>query len=117
MAKETIKIKHLGLFSTGKFLAVFNFILSLVLLGIGVLASGVFFLFSLLLGLGSGDFGTLAAAITGGALGLFGTLIMAVVAIIFQTIMGFFAGVIIAFCFNVVVKLSGGLSFDADISK
>ncbi|MBD3388576.1 MAG: hypothetical protein GF416_05860 [Candidatus Altiarchaeales archaeon] len=115
MAKSTIKIKHLGLMSTGKFAAVFSLIYSLVLIAIGVVMGVVYFLLSVLLGLGSGSFDVLAATLMVGGVGLVGFLISAVVGVVSSTIIGFFMGVIVAFVFNVVVKLSGGLAVDAEI--
>ena len=112
---QQVKIKHLGMFSTGKFLSVFNFILGFVLFGLTILATIVFALFSVLLGLGSGDYNVLAAALAGGVFGVLSTIAMAFVTIILYMIVGFFVGCIVAFVFNMVVKISGGLTFDAEV--
>ncbi len=116
MSKQTVKIKHLGMFSTGKFMAVFNFILTLVVMGIGIVFGILFALVSVLVGIFSGDFNTLLVAITS-AVGIVLTyLVTGLIVIVGYTIMGFIVGAIVAFCFNIVVKLSGGLSFDAEIA-
>ena len=64
----------------------------------------------------SGDFGTLMAALISSVAMLFGYALMGVATIVAYTLVGLVLGMIVAFCFNLVVKLSGGLSFDAEIS-
>ena len=115
MAKSTVKIKHLGLFSTGKFAAVFSFIFSLLLLAVGVVVFILYAVLSLLIGVISGSYEMLASAlmITGVSLVTFA--VAAVVGVVAYTILGFIVGLLTALAFNIVVKLSGGLSFDADI--
>jgi len=115
MAKSTVNIKHLGLVSTGKFLAVFWFIFSLVILAIFAVVFGFITLLSTLLGLGLGGNDALGGIIVMAGLNLVSFLVMAVVMIIVYPIMGFIFGVIGAFVFNLVVKVSGGLAFDAEI--
>jgi len=115
MAKSVVKVKHLGLISTGKFIAVFCFIYMLVVLGIMAVVFGVFMLLSMLLGLGVGGKDALLGLVMAGGFSLATFAFMAVVMIILYPIIGFVAGVILAFVFNTVAKLSGGLSFDAEI--
>jgi hypothetical protein len=117
MAKSTVKIKHLGLVSTGKFLAVFWFIFSLVILAIFAVVFGLITLFSTILGLGFGGSDALGGVIVMAGLNIVSFLVMAVVLIIVYPIMGFIVGVIGAFVFNLVVKVSGGLAFDAEIDN
>ncbi len=117
MSQSTVKIKHLGLFSTGKFMAVFTLILNLVLLGVGAATFIVYIVFALLAGLLSGSYDVLAGSLVVGGVSLVTFLVSAAVGLIASVIVGFFAGMIVAFAFNVVVKLSGGLAFDADVES
>jgi len=115
MPKSVVKIKHLGLFSTGKFMAVFSLIISLVILGIGAAMFILYLVFALLAGLLSGSYDVLAGALMVGGVSLVTFIVSAVVGVVAYTLVGFISGVIVAFAFNMVVKLSGGLSYDAEI--
>jgi hypothetical protein len=116
MAKSTIKVKHLGLISTGKFAAIFAFIFSTLMLIVwGVIFGGILLL-TTILGVALGGAKALLGSVISGGFGIVTFLIMAVIFVIMYTIFGFIAGFIGAFAFNAVVKLSGGLSFDAEIT-
>ncbi|MFH1054507.1 MAG: hypothetical protein V1744_00265 [Candidatus Altiarchaeota archaeon] len=115
MGKSTVKIKHLGLVSTGKFLSVFCLIFSILMLGVWALVFGMFMLFSLVLGLGLGGRDALFGMVLASGFSLVTFLLMAVAFVVIYTVMGFVMGVIMAFVFNLVVKISGGLSLDAEI--
>jgi hypothetical protein len=115
MAKSTIKVKHLGIMSTGRFMAVYTFLLSLVQIALGVVMMVFYLIVGLIFGLGSGDSNALGAVLLlfGGS--LIGFIITAVLAVVGMTVLGFLIGAIGAFVFNIGVKLSGGLRLDAEI--
>jgi hypothetical protein len=114
MAKQTIKVKHLGLISTGKFASIFAFIFSsLMLLVTGVMFGAMTLLMMVIGGLSGSE--AFLGTLMGGGVSLVMFLFMAVAFVIVYTLFGFIGGVVGAFAFNMVVKLSGGLSFDAEI--
>lgn len=115
MAKQTVKVKHLGLVSTGKFFAVFWFIFSLILTVIFGIMFGAMALLSTVIGLGFGGSDALLPTLMMAGMNIITFVIMAVVLLVVYPIMGFLIGFVGAFAFNTVVKLSGGLSFDAEI--
>ena len=51
-----------------------------------------------------------------GLMGFVGILALTIAGIVAFSVVGFLMGVISAFVFNLVVKLSGGLSFDAELT-
>ncbi|MFH0862943.1 MAG: hypothetical protein V1875_07945 [Candidatus Altiarchaeota archaeon] len=116
MAKQTVKVKHLGLVSTGKFFAVFWFIFSLILTVIFGVFFGFFALLSTVLGLGFGGSDAILPTIMMLVMNVGFFLVMAVILLVVYPIMGCIIGFVGAFAFNMVVKLSGGLSFDAEIA-
>jgi len=116
MAKSTVKIKHLGIISTGKFAAIFCFIFSILMLIVWGVIFGCLMLFTMILGIGFGGSDALIGMLMAGGFSVVSFLVMAVVLVLFYTIFGFIAGMLGAFAFNMVVKLSGGLSFDAEIN-
>jgi hypothetical protein len=115
MAKQTVVIKHLGLISTGKFFAAFTFIFGLLMTVISGILFAIISLFSVAFGLGMGDGGALMSSIVFAGMNLVTFAIMAVVMLIAYPIFGFIVGAAMALALNIVVKLSGGLSFNADI--
>jgi hypothetical protein len=115
MAKSTVKIKHLGIWSTAKFAAVFCFLFSTLFLLLWGAMFGVMVLLMTAIGaMGGKD--SLIASIIGGGLSFGMFLVAAVGFVILYTIVGFTAGIIGAFVFNLVAKFSGGLSYDAEIN-
>jgi hypothetical protein len=115
MAKQTIKVKHLGIVSTGKFASIFAFIFSSLMLIVWGAIFGGLMLFSMLLGSAFGGLKALFGMLMGAGVGFVGFIVAAVAFVLVYTLFGFIAGMIGAFAFNTVVKLSGGLSFDAEI--
>jgi len=116
MAKSVVKIKHLGLMSTGKFFAVFWFIFSLILTVVfGIMFGGMALLMTVI-GIGFGGSRALLPTLMMAGMNLVTFVIMAVILLVVYPIMGFIIGVVGAFAFNVVVKVSGGLAFDAEIA-
>ena len=116
MAKSTITIKHLGLISTGKFMSIFCFILSMLMLLVYGVIFGVIMLIIMVLGLSLGGKDSLLGMVMTGGFSLVWFVLMAVVFVVVYTIMGFIMGILTAFAYNIVAKLSGGLSFDAEMS-
>jgi hypothetical protein len=116
MAKSTVKIKHLGIWSTAKFAGAFSFILSILMLLVSGLIFGVFLLFSMLIGSAVGGVKGLLGSLFTGSVGAGMFLVGAVAFVVVYTILGFIMGAIMSIAFNMVVKVSGGLSFDAEIA-
>jgi len=116
MAKSTVRIKHLGIMSTGKFMAVYAFLLSLVEIAVGVVVLLFYMLLGLLFGLG-GDRDMLGPLLLMFGGGLITFAVWAVFAVVLMTVSGFIVGAIGAFVFDVGVKLSGGLVLDAEIES
>ena len=116
VTKSTVKIKHLGIWSTSKFIGTFCFIFSILMLLVWGSIFAVIMGFSLLLGLGFGGSDALVTTLLGAGFGIATFLFSAVAFVIVYTIVGFIVGAIMSIAFNLVVKMSGGLSYDAEIS-
>jgi hypothetical protein len=116
MAKSTVKIKHLGVWSTAKFASIFCFLFSIMFLLVWGAIVGIMLLLSTVLGALMGGTNALIGTLLASGFGLVTFLLMAVAFVIIYTIMGFIVGAIGAFVFNIVAKFSGGLSFDAEIA-
>lgn len=116
MVKQKVTIKHLGLTSTGKFAAAFSFIISLLYMVVGAVLSLFLALVSVVFGIALGDFNALVATLITGAGGLLMFLVGAAFFVVVFTISGFVSGVLGALAYNIVSKVSGGLSFDAQLN-
>jgi hypothetical protein len=98
MPVSTYTIRQFGVVSVGKFFAVFCLVW-------GFFAGLVF-----ALGLGG------AGAMMGGpALGLAGGFVVLIFTMVFMGALGFIAGAIVAFIYNIVLGVAGGIEMDLDL--
>lgn len=110
-----IIVKRLGVISFAKFLAMFYFLLGLVIFAIAAAVLILIFVFSLVIPYIGGNTSMVSNILAGGVITLIMYAIGAIVMLLIYTAFGFIAGAIGAVIFNTVSKVSGGLELESVI--
>ena len=103
-----VTLTHIGAVSLGRLLAIWSFVLGVVLL---VLAA-LLLLILAIVGIMSSDNPT--DILGGGAIGFIMFLVVGVVALIVNSVFAFILGVLAATVYNIVLKVGGGIDLDLD---
>ncbi len=101
-----VTLTHIGAFSLGKLLAIWSFVLGVILLVI----AGVLMILATLLGMATSN--SPIEAFGGGIIGLIMFFVMGVFGLIVNSILAFILGALSAIVYNIILGVGGGIDFD-----